>query len=192
MRILRNAVLGTALVVVFVLCCASVANVWAGTHMYYPTPENETAFLREYSLEGVVKPFIAPAGQSGGSHGSGEGAGTDSVKRSARFDRDFSMRSEQRASLMTTVNFDLSQRLQASGARILSLNGAPSTGFRIKYLSGKTVGSAVIHPLSGGVHRNIPLPDGIEDVTLSVEIDEEWLPKGIPLEVARAVPERGR
>ena len=32
------------------------------------------------------------------------------------------------------------------------------------------------------------MADGLEDVALTIDIEEEWFPKGIPAEVARSIP----
>jgi hypothetical protein len=192
MRTLRNFVLGATSVILLYVFLAVMANHWYQTRMHYPSPENASAFLRTYSLKKVVEPYIAPPGGSGDASGSGGGAGINSVKHNANFAEYFTIRSEQKLTLMETVDYDLARRLRASGAQSLSHNGLPSTGFQFRYRSGNSVGSVAIHPLAPGrVQRNLPLADGLEDVALTIDIEEEWFPSGIPAEVARRLPEPG-
>jgi hypothetical protein len=192
MRILRNLALGAASVILLYLFFAVMANHWYKMRMHFPSPENASAFLRTYSLKKVVEPYIAPPGGSGEVSGSGGGAGINSVKHHANFAEYFTMRSEQKQALMETVDHDLAQQLRTSGAQSLSHNGVPSTGIQFRYRSGNSIGSVAIHPLAPGrVQRNLALDDGLEDVALTIDIEEEWFPSGIPAEVAHRLLEPG-
>lgn len=193
MRILRNLALGTASAIVLYVVVAVLVNAWDRAHMFYPETKNESAFLRTYSLKRVVVPFIAPPGGSGDGSGTGGTAGTDSVKHTANFGEYFTLRSERRDALMEAVDSDLAEQLRRSGAQSISHSGASSTGFKFRYRSGNSVGFVSIHPLGPGmVQRNMPLADGLEDVAVTIDIEEEWFPKGIPAEVARSLPELDR
>ena len=193
MRILRNAAIGTALVIGLFLAFAAIMNAWYRSHMYYPAPENESAFLRTYSLKRVVLSYIDPPGGTSEGYGSGGEAGMSSVKHTADFEEYFTLRSEQKGPLIEAVDCDLGQQLRTNGAKILSQNGDISTGFKFRYRSGNSLGSVTIHPVEPGkVQRNMPLAQGLEDVGVRVEIEEEWFPKAIPAEVARALPEAAR
>jgi hypothetical protein len=189
MRILSKIAFGTVSAIVLLVLLAPIADKWLKARMYYPSFENKSAFLRAYSLKRVIEPYIAPPGGSGDIEGSGGGAGMNSVTHTADLAEHFTMRSVQKQSLMLAVDGDVAERLRMSGAQILSRNGSSSTGFDFKYSSGRTAGSISIHPLAPDkVQRNLPLADGLEDVALTVDIKEEWFPKGIPEEVARTLP----
>jgi len=141
----------------------------------------------------VVQPFTALEPSLSEGRELGGGAGTKFVTHSAGFDEYFTMRADQKDSLMAAVNLDVSQRLLGSGARILNQSGTPSTGSHFEYAIGNTIGSIAIQPISpGAVHRNMPLPDGFEDVTLDIALREQWFPKGIPPGVVRLLPDSDR
>lgn len=183
MRILGKIAIGTALVSVTFLALVALANAWDRSHTYYPSPENESAFLRTYSLKPVVLPFVDSSGGTGDLSGSGGGAGTISVEHTANFGEYFTMRSERKASLMEAVCNDLERQLRTSGMQVLSQYGGVSTGYRFRYRSGNSFGTVSIHPLEPGrVQRNLPLAYGLEDIGVRVEINEEWFPKGISAE----------
>lgn len=189
MRILRDVATGTAMAILVLLAFALFLNAWDRTHMHYPAPENESAFLRAYSLKPVVLPYVDPPGGTSDSSGSGGGAGTDRVEHKATFGEYFTMRSEQKGPLMQAVYNNLVLQVRTSGMQILSQSGDVSTGYKVRYRSGNSFGAVVIHPLEPGkVQRNMPLAHGLEDVGVTVDVKEEWFPKGVSAEVAQALP----
>lgn len=166
---------------------------WEKAHMVYPGLENESAFLRGYDSKAVVRPFMVPEDAGDALRGSGGGAGVKFVTHSARFNENFAMRADQKKALMEAVRDDISQRLLMSGAQIINQSGTPSTGFRFAYKTGKTIGSGSVRPLGPrAIRRNMPLPEGLEDVALSMEFSEQWFPKGIPPGVTGLLPEGAR
>ena len=189
MRTLR--ILGTGAAVLGLPIVGLVAYAsWVQAHMVYPGPQNESAFLRAYDLKAVARPFMAPDPSLSEGRESGGGAGTKFVAHSAGFDEYFTMRADQKGLLIVAVNDDISQRLILSGARILNQSGTPSTGFQFEYATGNTIGSITIKPISpGAVQRNMPLPTGLEDVSLNIAIREQWFPKGIPPGVSQLLPD---
>jgi hypothetical protein len=79
---------------------------------------------------------------------------------------------------MRAVRHDLEGQLLHSGARTLSETGSPDTGLKYAYVSGKSTGSVSIrlNP-DTGVFRNMPLPKGLEDIALNINVEEKWFPK---------------
>jgi len=166
---------------------------WESAHMVYPSLENESAFLRAYDPKVVLMPFIYEMQGYTEPGGIGGGAGTRFVTHSAHFGEYFAIRVERKDSLMAAVNENIAQRLLVSGAQILNESGTSSSGFRFDYKTRNTLGSVSIRPLSpGAVHRNMPLPDGLEDVSLDIEVREQWFVKGIPLGMDRLLPDSDR
>ncbi len=188
MRTLRVVGIGVAVLGLPIVAVIAYGS-WVNAHMIYPSPENESAFLRSYDSKAVVQPFMALEGYSEGRE-SGGGAGTKFVTHSAGFDEYFTMRTDQRGSLMVALNYDVSQRLFLSRVRILNESGTGSSGFHFQYATGNTIGDLSIRPLApGAVHRNMPLAPGLEDVAVNIDVREQWFPKGIPPGVARLLPE---
>ncbi|WP_162601521.1 hypothetical protein [Occallatibacter savannae] len=189
MRVLARVVLGTGALIAVLVAFGMFLSAWEPAHMHYPAPENESAFLRTYSLKRVVLPFVDPPGGISDHTGSAGVAGEDKVEHTADFGESFPMRSDRRVPLMQAVYNDLGQQLRTSGMQILSQSGDVSTGFKIRYRSGKSFGAVSISPLTPGkVQRNMPLPFGLEDVEVAVEIREKWFPKGLSSDMAQALP----
>lgn len=181
MRILRIVAIGAT---VFGLAVAGILALdhWLRDQMYYPSAADESAFLRAYDSKRVVQPFMASHESFGEGRGSSQGAGRKSVTHDANFDEYFTMQTDREPALMTALRDDVSERLRHSGAQVINQYGSPSTGFHFDYRTANTIGSVSIHPLAQGkVQRNLPLEPGLEDVTLDIEIAEQWFPHGIPV-----------
>lgn len=191
MRTLRIVGIGAAVLGLPIVGLIAYAN-WVQAHMVYPSPQNESTFLRAYDPKAVVRPFFALEGYSE-SRESGGGAGTKFVTHSAGFGEHFTMRADQADSLMVAVNNDISQRLLLNGARILNQSWTPSIGFRYQYATGNSIGSLTVQPLSpGAIRRNMPLPSGLEDVSLNIDVREQWFPEGTPQGMAQLLPDSDR
>ena len=192
MRIPRIVGIAAAVLALPIVGVISYAS-WQSAHTVYPSLENESAFLRAYDPKVALMPFIYEMQGYTEPGGIGGGAGTRFVTHYAHFGEYFAIRVERKDSLMAAVNENVAQRLRVSGARILNESGTPSSGFHFDYETRNTLGSVAIQPLSpGAVHRNMPLPDGLEDVSLNIDIRERWFPKGIPPGVSRVLPDSDR
>jgi hypothetical protein len=108
--------------------------------------------------------------------GTGSEAGKDFVTHQASFNWFFAMRSDKLLPLMSDLNDDLAAQLSLNGAHILSRSGVTRTGFHYDYRLGKSIGSVTISPISvdSGIHRAMPLPKCIVDVSTKVELTEKW------------------
>jgi len=188
MRTLRIVGIGTAILALPILGLIAYGS-WETAHLVYPSPENESAFLHAYDSKAVVQPFMANEGFHEGRERGG-GAGRKFVTHSACFYEYFAMQADRADSMMTAVNDDVLHRLILSRARILDQSGTSSAGFRYEYALGNSIGNISIRPLApGAIHCNIPLPDGLKDVSLSIDVREEWFPQGVPLGVSRLLPD---
>lgn len=192
MRILRIVGIAAWIVAVPIVCLIAYAS-WETAHMVYPGLENKSGFLRTYDPKMAVMPFIYEMQGYSEPGGIGAEAGTKFVTHFAHFGNYFTIREDRKDPLMAAVNDDVLQRLLIDRARILDHSGAASTGFHFVYATGNTMGSVTIHPLSPeAVHRNMPLPNGLEDVSLNIEVREQWFPNGIPSQSARLLPDSDR
>lgn len=156
--------------------------IWDRVHTFSsapfsPTPETESAFLKNYTPKNVLKRFND--GQASYSDGTTAGAGYESVTHTARFDGDFALCSEKFMPLMDALKDDVATQLVGNGARILSQVGEAPAGFHFDYKVGKTVGSLTISPLqltSLLLGRTMPQPNCMVGVHTSIEVAEKWFP----------------
>jgi hypothetical protein len=147
-------------------------------HMFYPSPETQSAFLKNYTPTNVLNRFNK--GQ-GGSYLDGRTAeaGHESVTHTATFNGYFALSSETWMPLMDALRDDVATQLVGNGARILGQGGDARAGFHFDYKLGKTVGSVTISPLelTPLLSRRMPLPNGMVDAHTSIEVAEKWFPK---------------
>jgi hypothetical protein len=150
-----------------------------GLWYYYPTPEKQSVFIRNYSPEPVIEMFKFRNSNSASAGDIGSGAGRRFVTSERKFQGFIALDSKNGLPLMAAMGDDISVQLIQDGATILSRSGSASSGFHFTYRLGKSVGSATVFPLkmNGFVTRNSPLPEGIQDMTATVAISEKWFPK---------------
>ena len=152
--------------------------IWNSVHLYPATPETESAFLKDYSPENVLKRFNG--GQGSYSHGGGDTAGYDSVTHTANFAGYFALCSENFMPLMDALRDDVTAQLTASGAQILSQIGVAEAGFHFDYKVGKTLGSVSISPLQLypdlGSQRNT-LSNCSVGIQTRIDVNEKWFAK---------------
>jgi hypothetical protein len=166
-------------IALFVLACI-VGAVALRHHfrLYYASPETESAFLRSYTPEHVIDRF-RKKGSHSHTRNFGSGAGRDSVPHEAGFDFFVVLRRESWMPLMNALRDDALQQLSNNGAEVLSQGGNSQDGFRLEYKINQSMGSLRILPLAinSQIRRNMPLPQGMEDVTVKIDQAEKWFPK---------------
>jgi hypothetical protein len=176
MRLLWGSVLAIAFVLVAFCTFGAIMNI-DGVWYYYPTPERQSAFIRDYSPKRVIDMFESNESSSLGAE-MGSGAGQRFVTNERQFDAHFVIESEKRLPLMTALRDDLSANFVHDGAIILTSNGDAGSGFHFTYRLGRNAGSATISPLTidKGVKRNRFLPEGMQDVSAVITVSEKWFP----------------
>jgi len=166
-------------ILLLAICVVVAPGIWDHFHLLYPTPETESAFLKNYTPKNVIEQFAAE--EEGSSYGQNRsaGAGRKFVTHAGGFDWHFAMRSEKWMPLMTALRDDVSAQLVGNGAQILSQSGDPRDGFHFEYKLGRSVGTLAISPLRTDslIHRVTPLCKGLVDVTASIKQTEMWFPK---------------
>lgn len=168
--------LAIALFVPILLACI-VGSVACNLGVYNATPETESAFLKSYTPEHAIERFCE---QEGSSHTRNFGASAGRIVRhDAGFEFHVVLRRENWMPLMNTLRNDVLQQLSSSGAEVLSQNGNSQDGFYFDYKVDRSIGALRILPIATNsqVQRNMPLPQGMEDVTLKIEQTEKWFPK---------------
>jgi hypothetical protein len=163
------------------ICVVGARGIWEQLHTFYPTPQTESGFLKNYTPKSVIERFQANDVGLGSSYSqhSGAGAGRNFVTHTAGFDWHFAMRSEKWMPLMNAFRDDVSAQLVHNGAEILSQSGDARDGFHFEYKLGNSIGTLTISPLSIDSHvwRATPLRQGLVDVRARIEQTETWFPK---------------
>ena len=81
---------------------------------------------------------------------------------------------------MNALRNDVLQQLANNDAEVLSQSGILPGALRFDYRINQSIGSLIIWTLMNSqVQRNMPLPEGIDDVTVKIEQTEKWFPKGL-------------
>jgi hypothetical protein len=165
-------------ILVLAVCVVVAPGIWDQLHMFYPTPETESAFLKRYTPKRVIAQFDVEEGSSCGQN-AGAGAGREFVTHTGGFDCHFAMQSAKWMPLMNTLRDDASAQLVGNGAQILSQSGDPGDGFHFEYKLGKSIGTLTISPLlvDSEIHRPTPLCKGLVDVNARIQQTETWFPK---------------
>ncbi len=160
------------------LGAVALVSGWVQAHTFYPSPQNESAFLKSYSPQPVVDQFKCTDCFAQALGGTSAAAGREFVRRTVNYDWTFALRQEQQLDLMTALRTDLLERLNANGAQVLRQTANAHEGFRLEYSCGKNVGIISILPV------DILQPKGagklkpkLEQVTLHIVIDERWYPQ---------------
>jgi hypothetical protein len=158
------------------LFLASVIN---SQFYIYPTPERQSAFLKNYSPDTVIERFQCKNEGVQQTDSLMAGAGRKFVRRESVFQPRFVIKSKDWMPLMVALDQDLSFQLSHQGAEILSQTGDPREGYRIEYQSDKSLGEIAVEPLrlisvtSVSGPRAI-LPDDEQAVDLRITIQEKW------------------
>lgn len=165
-------------ILLLAVCVVVVPGIWDHLNTLYPTPETESAFLKNYTPKSVMDRFDAEGGSSV-MHHSGGGAGRKFVTHTGGFEWYFSIRTEKWMPLMNALRDDVSAQLADNGAHILGQSGDARDGFHFEYKVGKSIGTLTILPLAQTslIHRATPLCNGLVDVTAHIEQTETWFPK---------------
>jgi len=145
----------------------------------YPTPENESAFLKNYSPDSVIEPFKCKDGWAQEMRTTSAGADLKFASHERVFEPRFVIKSKDWMPLMVALEQDMSSQLSLRGAEILSRSGDPREGYRIQYRADKSVGEVAIAPLTVTGAASAPgsrssLPDDERTVDLHITIQEKW------------------
>jgi hypothetical protein len=143
-----------------------------GRLFVYPTPEQESSFLRSYTPESVVEQFRLQRSGSRWSNLASAAVGRTFASHRHLFDGQFAIDAKNWMPLMSSMSENLSTQLSLRGAQILNQSGDARDGFHCDYKVGKNLGWAVISPL-----RIVNVQQGSADklqVALDVSIEEKW------------------
>jgi hypothetical protein len=156
--------------VLIVACLALFAFVTADHFLtVYPTPDTESAFLKDYALQPVVERFQVKNSGSQWVDSATDAAGRRFARHERAFHGRFSVDPKDQARFMSSLQEDILAQLSRHGAQILNKSTSTQDGFRLDYREGKSLGSAVISPL-----RTIDAQQGLCQVALDISMSEKW------------------
>lgn len=149
--------------------------------LFYPTPETESTFLKSYTPQHVIDRFRENKSFSFTRSNGGGGAGHAFVTHQGGFEFHVVLRRENWLSLMNALRDDVLEQLANNDAEVLSQSGNPPGALQFDYRINQSIGSLTIWPvaMNSRFRRSMPLPDGMDDVTVKIEQTEKWFPKGI-------------
>ena len=175
MKVMRVFLLGFCSLFVLTLAALAINGWWENTHRIVPGPQNKSSFLQTYDPEGVITRFRYKGQNFSQSRSVGAAPDTRSIKHTADFDPEFTIESSRKAGLMTALKEDVMRRLALTDTKVVGKSEGADGGFEYEYVSGQSAGSISAHPPTpANVQRNMPLPNGIEDVTLEIDLKETW------------------
>src|SRR5215472_18187232 len=132
-NVMKSRPILVVLSLLFLAICVVVAPaVWEQLHTLYPTPETESAFLKNYTPKTVIERFQANE-SSNYVHAGGGAAGLKFVTHTWGFQWSFAMSSEKWMPLMNALRDDVSAQLAQNDAQILGQSGNPRDGFHFEY-----------------------------------------------------------
>lgn len=150
-----------------------------GVCYYYPKPERQSAFIRDYSPKALIDSFKSEGFNSAVAGDEGSGAGRKFVSSEHKSELFFALQPEKRLPLMNALAHDLDAQLARYGASILSTSGDSIAGFHVTYRVGKNVGSVFIHPLVTNqmLNGNGPPSKQVPEMIATIEVSEKWFPQ---------------
>ena len=168
-----------------VLLCASLlvlayyALVWADdahTAKYRVHPEKVSPFLASYTPQPVIESFHAPGFNSWTTSGSGSSGDPQFVKNDRSFGAGFSACRGRRSALTAALEQDLLNQLRQNQATVLLDTRDLQNGVHMVYRLDRSLGVVHLAPISpdSGMRRATPLPNGLEDIAVSMTISETW------------------
>jgi hypothetical protein len=137
-----------ALLSIAVGCTYVLFGMMGQASYVYPTPETQSAFLKNYTPEGVAARFASTKYSFHESMGGGPSeAGREFATHERNFERYFVIQAKDWMPLMTALREDVSSQLVSQGIQIPDQTGDPRDGFQFQYNSGKTLGTVNVEPL---------------------------------------------
>jgi hypothetical protein len=153
----------------------------------FPTPDRRSTFFDAYNPDTVLSPVSSPHFVSHGIESNGAAGGRKAAELSRHIERFLALHGEQPALLMQTLGWDIYERLEKSGVRIVSISGNEDEGYEFHYTQRQGSGSVVLKPVEivdpyevrarSKAHPDrclFELPTDEYPVKVTIRIDETW------------------
>jgi hypothetical protein len=165
-------ILASLTILLVAACIALLVASSLPRHTVYARPETQSAFLKSYNPESVIKAFACNGGYSW-SIGKSDSPGDDYAVHQETFHGEFEVEATDQTRLVAAVNNDVAVQLARNGARHFGGGGGTDQGFQFNYQVGKSLGVVIVAPLrSRTSERSVTgLP-----MALDIYVNETWLP----------------
>jgi hypothetical protein len=85
------------------------------------------------------------------------------------------MQADRERELLKALREDIRLRLSLPGMRVVAIDEQANGRSTYRYVFGQNVGTITVGvPAHITITRHVPLPVGLEDVVLKVDLDETW------------------
>jgi hypothetical protein len=133
----------------FVLACVDAGLQWVNQRYLtvFPTPDRKSAFFDAYNPDTVLSPVSSPHFVTHGGESKGGAGGRKAAELSRHIERFLALHGEQPALLMQILGWDIYERLEKSGVRIVSISGNEDEGYEFHYTQRQGSGTVVLKPV---------------------------------------------
>jgi hypothetical protein len=150
-------------------------NQWLSAHRIMDGPGNETYLYRSYDPEQVIKQFRYEGENYGGGHSRGSRNSVKFIQHTQDFAPWFTMQANQEQELLNALREDIVLHLRMTGMTVVATNDKADGGFTYKYTSDASSGSISVQtPVHQMTMRRYPVPSGLNDVELKIDLEETW------------------
>jgi hypothetical protein len=152
---------------------------WVNAHRLAEGPENESSLYQSYDPEQVIKRFRYERESYGGLHSCGASHLVKSIHHSQGFTPKFTMQANREGELLNALREDIMLRLRMPGMTVTVINNEADGGFTYKYTTENGGGSISVQaPVHQMTVRRYPVPSDVDDVELTIAMEEAWTRPG--------------
>jgi hypothetical protein len=161
-------------ILLLTVCVVFVVSKFFNRPLVYASPDNESAFLKSYNPEAVVKAFACKQVPFGWTSDMAASAGEGFAGHDGGFHGQFEIEAKDWTPLMAALTSDVPAQLARSGAKLLGGGGGPDAGSRFNYQEGKSLGVVIVAPLRIRTERSADT--GSISVAMDIYTNETWFP----------------
>jgi hypothetical protein len=176
---MSRLVLGVAGMLLLAWTVLVGSDSWVNAHRLVEAPENESSLYQSYDPEQVIKRFRYDGESYGGGHSKGASQLVKSIHHSQGFTPSFTMQANRERELLNALRDDIMLRLRMPGTTLTALNNEADGGFTYRYTTehggGRISVQAPVHHMTV---RRYPIPDDLDDVELTITMEETWTRPG--------------
>jgi hypothetical protein len=172
---MSRIVLGVVGALVLAWTILAGSDSWVNAHRIAEGPENESSLYQSYDPEQVIKRFRYEHESYGSGHFNGASQLVKSIHHSQGFTPRFTMQANREGELLNALREDIMLRLRMPGTVVTAINNEADGGFTYKYVTDNGGGSISVQaPVHQMTVRRYPIPSDLDDVELTITMEETW------------------